>query len=166
MTDVSVDPDGSPGNPRSRPIVSCLNCRRKKQKCDRRLPCNSCIRSGRPSTCQYAPGQEPILGGSDEDTPSNKRQRLEDEDQPNGTQVSVISFNELQERVSQLEKAFQAQVQKIQLLTNESTIAQEESEIGERANEVQRVGKKTWELFLYKPLHDQVRDGRRVKTAC
>lgn len=166
MTDVSVDPDESPGNPRSRPIVSCLNCRRKKQKCDRRLPCNSCIRSGRPSTCQYAPGQEPILVGSDEDTQSTKRRRVEDEDQPNGTQASVVSFNELQERVSQLEKAVQAQAQKIQILTNESTIAQEKSGPGERANGVQRVGKKTWELFLYKPLHDQVRNGRYVKPAC
>ena len=46
-------------NKRSRPVISCLECRRKKLKCDRTQPCRQCIKVARPSRCQYQPGQDP-----------------------------------------------------------------------------------------------------------
>jgi hypothetical protein len=36
-----------------RPILSCLECKRKKLKCDRNLPCQQCSRLGRAVGCQY-----------------------------------------------------------------------------------------------------------------
>ena len=44
---------------RPRPVISCLECRRKKLKCDRTIPCNQCKRSGRESACAYQDGQVP-----------------------------------------------------------------------------------------------------------
>lgn len=156
MTDVLTEGE-SPGNPRSRPIVSCLNCRRKKQKCDRRLPCNSCVRSGRPSSCQYAPGQEPVLDDSDEASQNNKRRRTDLGDGSEDTlQVPVASFIELQERVGQLERALQTQTQQIQVLINDSANVHQSPKGTENSGPQLRSRKKTSELCLYKPLRGQV----------
>lgn len=40
---------------RSRRIISCLNCRRKKRKCDRKSPCSQCVRVSLADTCSYDP---------------------------------------------------------------------------------------------------------------
>ncbi|KAI1378367.1 hypothetical protein F4677DRAFT_392700 [Hypoxylon crocopeplum] len=32
---------------------SCIECRKKKMSCDRNLPCQRCIKSGKPSQCSY-----------------------------------------------------------------------------------------------------------------
>ena len=57
-TSVSEDRHRIRKIPRPRPILSCLNCRRKKLKCDRNSPCNQCIKSGRQSQCTFSNPQE------------------------------------------------------------------------------------------------------------
>lgn len=39
---------------RPRPVMSCLECRKKKLKCDRLLPCHQCKKSGKATRCAYA----------------------------------------------------------------------------------------------------------------
>lgn len=38
---------------RPRPVLSCLECRRKKLKCDRLLPCKQCDKAGVSAQCKY-----------------------------------------------------------------------------------------------------------------
>lgn len=38
---------------RPRPMLSCIECRKKKLKCDRRLPCSQCARAGKIAQCFY-----------------------------------------------------------------------------------------------------------------
>jgi hypothetical protein len=38
---------------RPRPVLSCIECRKKKLKCDRLLPCTQCTRGNRISQCLY-----------------------------------------------------------------------------------------------------------------
>ncbi|KAK9453601.1 fungal-specific transcription factor domain-containing protein [Dipodascopsis uninucleata] len=40
---------------RLRVIISCTECHRRKQKCDRKSPCNQCIGRGVQHLCKYAP---------------------------------------------------------------------------------------------------------------
>ena len=39
---------------RPRPILSCLQCKRKKLKCDRQNPCIQCLKNGRSTQCSYS----------------------------------------------------------------------------------------------------------------
>lgn len=44
-----------PHNPRRpRPIVSCLRCRYKKLKCNRKAPCENCVKAFTDKTCTYS----------------------------------------------------------------------------------------------------------------
>lgn len=38
---------------RNRRVFSCLNCRRKKRRCDRGVPCGECARNGFSDSCSY-----------------------------------------------------------------------------------------------------------------
>jgi len=38
---------------RPRPVLSCIECRTKKLKCDRLLPCNQCRRANKTTQCVY-----------------------------------------------------------------------------------------------------------------
>lgn len=38
---------------RPRPVLSCLECRRKKLRCDRQSPCARCLNGGRSAQCSY-----------------------------------------------------------------------------------------------------------------
>ncbi|KAI9699963.1 MAG: hypothetical protein M1836_002497 [Candelina mexicana] len=38
---------------RARPVLSCIECRRKKLKCDRSLPCGQCRKAGFAAQCTY-----------------------------------------------------------------------------------------------------------------
>ncbi|RMZ84918.1 hypothetical protein DV738_g20, partial [Chaetothyriales sp. CBS 135597] len=58
---------------RPRPVISCLECRRKKLKCDRTRPCQQCSKVHRADFCSYQPGQEPEKRASEDS--SNKRAR-------------------------------------------------------------------------------------------
>lgn len=44
-----------PARKRRRPAVSCVECRRRKIKCDRKIPCTQCLQSRRAS-CAYKNG--------------------------------------------------------------------------------------------------------------
>src|SRR5436305_14007165 len=39
---------------RHRPALNCSQCRRRKVKCDRLLPCNQCVKIGASETCEYS----------------------------------------------------------------------------------------------------------------
>lgn len=49
----------NPNNKRSRPTISCLECRRKKLKCDRERPCGQCRKVGRETLCAYVSSDFP-----------------------------------------------------------------------------------------------------------
>lgn len=99
---------------RPRPVLSCLECRRKKLKCDRLLPCNQCQKSR--LSCVYSDGQEParrsssVNGIRDESQRPPKRARQilpeafasQNSDIPNG-HVGIIE--DLQARVAALERS-------------------------------------------------------------
>ncbi|KAI9645554.1 hypothetical protein NHQ30_006296 [Ciborinia camelliae] len=61
------DPHPPPSQPRKRrrPALSCIQCRRRKIKCDRNMPCGQCI-SSKTSACQY----------SSDPAPQSKRPRV------------------------------------------------------------------------------------------
>ncbi|KAL7626427.1 hypothetical protein AAE478_003199 [Parahypoxylon ruwenzoriense] len=44
---------------RKRLQLSCGECRKKKLSCDRKLPCQRCVRSGRPEQCSFETGTRP-----------------------------------------------------------------------------------------------------------
>lgn len=90
---------------RPRPIVSCLSCRSRKLACSRTLPCNKCIKGGRASSCEYAPGREPARNEKITGTNGAKRPRLDENATDLPTTVVTARFDELQARVQQLEQA-------------------------------------------------------------
>lgn len=45
---------GAPPRKRRRPALSCAECRRRKIKCDRNIPCRQCTQS-KSATCTYSP---------------------------------------------------------------------------------------------------------------
>ncbi|KAH9893698.1 hypothetical protein F4778DRAFT_794751 [Xylariomycetidae sp. FL2044] len=60
---------------RPRPVKSCLECRRRKLRCDRTLPCSQCQKSQR--SCRYAADGEPASQSdeSDAETPERATKR-------------------------------------------------------------------------------------------
>ncbi|RXK39845.1 hypothetical protein M231_02902 [Tremella mesenterica] len=44
---------------RKRPVLSCLECKHRKTKCDKLLPCSTCVSRGDPSACTYDDGTAP-----------------------------------------------------------------------------------------------------------
>jgi hypothetical protein len=90
---------------RPRPVISCLECRRKKLKCSRTLPCQQCVKAKRADACSFQPGQEPELRLSDgEDEVEDKRRRLRDPHRPNDIAGdSKTAFERLEQRVAYLE---------------------------------------------------------------
>ncbi|KAI0742832.1 hypothetical protein C8Q80DRAFT_1259211 [Daedaleopsis nitida] len=62
-TSNSPDPDSSSPNPgpgkvkqtRRRQRLSCVECTRRRQKCDRQVPCSLCVTRGIPHLCRWEP---------------------------------------------------------------------------------------------------------------
>lgn len=52
---------------RRRPPLACIACRRRKVRCDRKLPCQNCVRARRATSCAYVPDErlEPRDGDGD-----------------------------------------------------------------------------------------------------
>ncbi|ORY80238.1 hypothetical protein BCR35DRAFT_304422 [Leucosporidium creatinivorum] len=48
----TLDEDGAEKK-RSRQALSCSECKRRKIKCDRKVPCEACIKRGNPSACSW-----------------------------------------------------------------------------------------------------------------
>lgn len=46
---------------RNKPSLVCFNCKRKKIKCDRKLPCSACVKTNRAHECQFGPRWHPRL---------------------------------------------------------------------------------------------------------
>lgn len=40
---------------RRRPPLACIACRRRKVRCDRKMPCQNCVRARRVTSCAYVP---------------------------------------------------------------------------------------------------------------
>ncbi|KAM7184641.1 hypothetical protein V8F20_012124 [Naviculisporaceae sp. PSN 640] len=63
--EVEVDHDSASGDTgplrppprkRRRTVISCIECHRRKQKCDRKLPCGNCISRHKQHSCEYESG--------------------------------------------------------------------------------------------------------------
>ncbi|VBB83657.1 Putative Protein similar to C1F7.11c of Schizosaccharomyces pombe [Podospora comata] len=58
--DTAAAEDNAPARPpprkRRRIVISCTECHRRKQKCDRQLPCTNCISRNKHSACHYETG--------------------------------------------------------------------------------------------------------------
>jgi len=108
---------------RPRPVISCLECRRKKLKCDRTQPCQQCVKSGRPERCSYQAGQEPDGSASGPVGHIAKRPRVDSDEMveghvepsPGPTRLNAVVpavkagiIEDLQERVAKLEYSLQA----------------------------------------------------------
>ncbi|ETI25837.1 hypothetical protein G647_02614 [Cladophialophora carrionii CBS 160.54] len=126
MSEPDSNSPASAPTKRPRPVISCLECRRKKLKCSRTHPCQQCVKIGKPSRCEYQAGQEPEpnVDYSASYNAPNKRPRLllppdynEDEasleriDTRRQGPVAAKSgvLEDLQERVARLESALLAQ---------------------------------------------------------
>jgi len=109
---------------RPRPVISCLECRRKKLKCDRTHPCQQCLKVGRPGRCQYQPGSEPERDTTESPNANPKRHQPHSPSGQNGhgslpgvngldvertQQPTTGIIEDLQARVAKLEKALLAQ---------------------------------------------------------
>src|SRR4051812_43948234 len=67
-----------PPRKRRRPAVSCTQCRRRKIKCDRSIPCNNCTKSRVGQDCDYVavqaqtnPVQTTLQASPDDDNGSH-----------------------------------------------------------------------------------------------
>jgi hypothetical protein len=107
---------------RPRPVLSCLDCRRKKLKCSRTMPCVQCTKTGHASRCSYheyppsAPSSEAVqdVSCSEEDARARKKvsskiTELQKESPSTGSNTTLTSamklgiIEDLQNRVERLE---------------------------------------------------------------
>ncbi|GAA5857617.1 hypothetical protein JCM8547_004298 [Rhodosporidiobolus lusitaniae] len=51
--DGDEDDDGEPRTKKGRLVLSCTECKRRKVKCDRKIPCSACILRGQPDGCVW-----------------------------------------------------------------------------------------------------------------
>ncbi|KAI0156509.1 hypothetical protein GGR57DRAFT_463617 [Xylariaceae sp. FL1272] len=54
--DQTSDTSKPPPKKRRRIVISCTECHRRKQKCDRKLPCTNCVSRKKASACRYETG--------------------------------------------------------------------------------------------------------------
>ncbi|EXJ57129.1 hypothetical protein A1O7_07473 [Cladophialophora yegresii CBS 114405] len=126
MSEPGSNSPASAPSKRPRPVISCLECRRKKLKCSRTHPCQQCVKIGKPSRCEYQAGQEPepnVDYSASYNTP-NKRPRLvlspdheeveTSSDRIDARRQSSVAaksgvLEDLQDRVARLERALLAQ---------------------------------------------------------
>ncbi|WVQ75136.1 hypothetical protein IAR50_004745 [Cryptococcus sp. DSM 104548] len=66
---------------RNRTVLSCTECHRRKQHCDRNIPCSRCVKRGIPSMCQM---EHPVL-------PQRKRKRPAAEDEALSHELSLCA---------------------------------------------------------------------------
>ncbi|KAL8359011.1 hypothetical protein RB598_007727 [Gaeumannomyces tritici] len=75
---------------RRRPALACEECRRRKVKCDRGAPCDTCIKTKHPH-CTYTPSQPPPP--PPDSGPSRDRPALLPAKQPTAGSLSVLDEN-------------------------------------------------------------------------
>ncbi|KXX73837.1 Multidrug resistance regulator 1 [Madurella mycetomatis] len=54
--DAAEKKDRPPPRKRRRIVISCTECHRRKQRCDRKLPCANCVSRNKQSVCRYETG--------------------------------------------------------------------------------------------------------------
>ena len=90
-------PNKPPPRKRRRLVISCTECHRRKQKCDRKLPCTNCQTRNKESACRYETGK-PLRKESrndyrnDSSAPSNEGPSP-DTQQPPHTHASAVRSN-------------------------------------------------------------------------
>jgi hypothetical protein len=60
---------------RQRAVLSCNDCRRRKLKCDRELPCNRCVKGGIASSCAYEPEIHVAVSENSDERPTKRQQQ-------------------------------------------------------------------------------------------
>lgn len=100
-----------PEKRRRRPPLACIACRRRKVRCDRKLPCQNCVRARRAASCSYVSDEriEPRDGTEGFEDGINGRHPQRDalSSVPFSTATaspSNSSPDQLAERVKQLEE--------------------------------------------------------------
>ncbi|KAI3330126.1 hypothetical protein F4824DRAFT_480110 [Ustulina deusta] len=68
-----------PPRKRRRIVISCTECHRRKQKCDRKLPCTNCQSRNKESSCRYETGT-PISKTDPKTAPPSSNEPLEQPD--------------------------------------------------------------------------------------
>ncbi|ROV98026.1 hypothetical protein VMCG_06972 [Cytospora schulzeri] len=58
---------------RRRPPLACIACRRRKVRCDRKLPCQNCVRARRATSCAYVPDERIEPRDDDDDGSGDHR---------------------------------------------------------------------------------------------
>ncbi|KAF7291357.1 Zn(2)-C6 fungal-type domain-containing protein [Mycena indigotica] len=76
---------------RARGLMSCAECQRRRLRCDRKIPCSSCVRRGKADICP---------SGESQTTPRGRRQTR---DKPS-THLTLV-LRTMSDRISQLERA-------------------------------------------------------------
>lgn len=84
ITDPNIASDGRVRQ-RHRMTLSCTACRRKKKRCDRKLPCEPCVVRGAQSACIYDSRKFPTTGRWTTSSISNTRKRLNQSSRPLGS---------------------------------------------------------------------------------
>lgn len=56
----SLERTGKKSRKRNRLALSCTECKRRKIRCDRALPCGSCLKRGEASICQWDVAQKEV----------------------------------------------------------------------------------------------------------
>lgn len=80
---------------RRRPPLSCTECRRRKLKCDRSLPCGQCIRSKTADSCVFVGPQPGEASGSSQrmSPPVSRVRLLSDQDEQSGSTGGMFVFD-------------------------------------------------------------------------
>lgn len=101
---------------RIRSTLVCVNCRKKKMKCDRNLPCSSCVNAGIDLTCAYSsatykkPQFDKNLDLYSTDLSQNTSQNKIDEDNHLSKELSVNQrLESLRRKVRELEASIAAE---------------------------------------------------------
>ncbi|KAI1412386.1 hypothetical protein F5Y13DRAFT_163483 [Hypoxylon sp. FL1857] len=64
----------APPRKRRRIVISCTECHRRKQKCDRQMPCTNCVSRNKESACHYETGT-PLAKPTRKDSSQNGNDR-------------------------------------------------------------------------------------------
>ncbi|KLT43821.1 hypothetical protein CC85DRAFT_284105 [Cutaneotrichosporon oleaginosum] len=103
----SDTPKRNRGGNRNQPIVSCLECRRMKWRCDRQFPCAHCRRRGLSHLC---PGKVPsaAIGATRAGIPSTSDRRLAPTPPSAVTEILTARIAELEAQIEAVRAAISA----------------------------------------------------------
>lgn len=99
---------------KQRAILSCIDCRRRKLKCDRESPCNRCVGGGYPEKCAYSsleeverPAKRSKSGGwqAVEDAEGASPGKLESDDRIEHLEQQIAELRESMRRIVSAENS-------------------------------------------------------------